>query len=296
MKTSEERYLKHRILESFFIISVIIIALCFSLPAQVLAKGPLIEISPKKVKPGDAFLIRVSGVRTSQVPHATLAGKEFHFTDYGKGRFVAVGAVDVETKPRAYTVKVKIGKKKRNLRLTVKKARFPKQKLSLPEEIVSPSPEDIGRIEREREKLQSIFRTISDRLWAGGFIMPLENKLSTKFGSKRTMNGKYITVHKGVDIAGCKGEEIRAANTGKVVLAEDLFLGGNTVILDHGRGIFTIYMHMSEIKVAPEDVVSKGNVIGSVGSTGRSSGPHLHFGVKVSDISVNPVSIWYLNL
>ncbi len=287
--------MNYRILRYSFIISTVI-TLFFSLPAQILAKGPLIEISPEKIKPGDAFIISVSGVKTPQVPHAVFAGKDFHFTDYGEGRYVAVGAVDVATKPRAYTLEVKAGKRKRKLRLTVKKTRFPRQEISLPEEKVTLNPEDIERTEKERETLQSIFQTVSDRLWDGRFIMPLENTISTKFGARRIMNKKYSTVHRGIDIRGCEGEEIRASNSGKVVLAQELLLGGNTVILDHGQGIFTIYMHMSESKVELEDHVSKGDIIGFAGSTGRSAGPHLHFGVKVSGISVNPISLLKLKL
>jgi len=99
-----------------------------------------------------------------------------------------------------------------------------------------------------------------------------------------------------VDIRGKEGDRVAASNRGRVVLAEELFFGGNTVILDHGQGIFTIYMHLSSFNVKPDDLVSTGDVIGSVGSSGRSSGPHLHFGVKVLGISVNPVSFAKLRL
>ena len=110
------------------------------------------------------------------------------------------------------------------------------------------------------------------------------------------MNGKWVSIHRGVDMKGKTGEEIKASNRGKVVLNEDLFFGGRTIILDHGQGVFTIYMHLSEALVKPEDMVSKGAVIGLVGSSGRATGPHLHFGVKVMDLSVNPVSLIKLKL
>ncbi len=97
-------------------------------------------------------------------------------------------------------------------------------------------------------------------------------------------------------LKGARVKEIEASNRGRVVLAEELFFGGNTVVVDHGQGIFTVYMHLSEFNVSPGDLVEKNAVIGYVGSTGRSNGPHLHFGVKVAGINTNPVSLTRLKL
>jgi murein DD-endopeptidase MepM/ murein hydrolase activator NlpD len=110
------------------------------------------------------------------------------------------------------------------------------------------------------------------------------------------MNKTWTSVHRGVDIKGAEGDKVRASNNGKVVLAQGLFFGGNTIVLDHGQGIHTVYMHLSQMNVRFGDSVSKGDVIGLVGSTGRSTGPHLHFGVKISNVSVSPPSILKLDL
>jgi murein DD-endopeptidase MepM/ murein hydrolase activator NlpD len=133
-------------------------------------------------------------------------------------------------------------------------------------------------------------------MWEGKFIAPLENEISTVFGTKRVMNEKWTSVHRGMDIRGKEGEQVRASNSGKVVLSEELFYGGNTLVLDHGQGIFSVYMHLSGFNVKSGDIVSKGDAIGLVGSSGRSTGPHLHFGVKVVGINVNPVSLMKLEL
>ncbi len=125
-------------------------------------------------------------------------------------------------------------------------------------------------------------------------MLPLENETSTLFGTKRILNKKRVSVRKGLDIKG--EEEVKASNSGRVVLAEELFFGGNTIILDHGQGIYTIYMHLAEFNITPEDIISKGDVIGFEGSSGRSTGPHLHFGVKVLNINTNPISLVKLNL
>ncbi len=126
--------------------------------------------------------------------------------------------------------------------------------------------------------------------------MPLENEFSTAFGVKRIMNNVKESVHTGVDIRGKSGEPVRASNFGRVVLAGELFYGGNTVVLDHGQAIYSVYMHMSELRVAEGDLARKGEVLGLVGATGRATGPHLHYTVKVGPTSVNPVSITRLPL
>lgn len=255
-----------------------------------------VEVLPSEVNPGDAFIIKVTGTKTSQLPSATLNKKLFYFSSCGKNCFIAICAVGMETKPGKYTIKLNIRKKKKDLNLIVKPVTFPEISLTLPPEKVFLSPEDQKRANQEAEKLRLIWQKISDRLWEGDFILPLENQFSTTFGVIRIINKEKISPHRGVDIKGKKGEEVRASNRGKIVLTEELFFGGSTVVLDHGQGIYTIYMHLSKFNVKPEDIVSKGDIIGFVGSSGRASGPHLHFGVKILNVSANPVSFVKLEL
>ena len=278
------------------------IVLCFSTSVlflfftQTFASAFHAEVSPHEVSPGDAFIIAVTDAKTSPLPDASLDGKTFYFSSCGEGCFIAVGAVGLETKPGTYTIQVSVGGKKSDLNLTVKHTCFPTQRLTLSKDKVFLSRKNLKRVESEDERLKTIFETTSDRLWKGKFMLPLKNDISTKFGTKRIINKKKVSIHSGMDIRGKKGEEVKASNRGRVVLAEELFFGGNTIILDHGQGIYTIYMHLSRFNIKPEDIVSKGDVIGFVGSTGRSSNPHLHFGVKVMNINVNPVSFAGLDL
>jgi hypothetical protein len=254
------------------------------------------SLLPSRINPGDAFLIKVSGARTSEIPAASLHGREIFFSRCGETCFIGIGAVGLETKPGRHMIHLRMGKKSMQLPLLVKHARFPTLFLTLPKEKVFLSPKDTEKAEREEERLRLLWVSMTDRLWEGSFSLPLEHSISTVFGTKRMMNRRVTSIHKGVDIRGKEGDGVRASNRGRVVLAEELFFGGNTIILDHGQGIFTMYMHLSSFSVKPEDVVSKGDIIGSVGSSGRSSGPHLHFGVKLLEISVNPVSFVKLTL
>ncbi len=255
-----------------------------------------VELSPDVISPGDPFVVKVTGADDEHVPTASLKKKTFPFSRYGDDGFVGIGAVDVTTKPGAYFLTVEVGKKKRKVKLTVERTVFKTQKLTLPKDKVSLSGKDTERVKQENRKLKELFSKVSDRIWNGAFIMPLPNEISTDFGTQRIMNGKWKVVHKGLDIRGQEGEEIKAANDGRVVLAEELFYGGNTVVLDHGQGVYTVYMHLSQFNIEIDDSVSKGDGIGLVGMTGRSTGPHLHFGVKVMNLNANPVSFMKLPL
>ena len=254
------------------------------------------EVLPSEINPGDAFVIKVTGVRTSHLPAANLNDKLFYFSSCGERCFVTIGAVGIEANPGVHTVQLNLGEIKTSLKLVVKQVSFPTINLTLPPERVFLSPENQKRAEKEAERLKSIWQIVTDKLWDGKFILPLENKTSTAFGVKRIINKEKTSIHKGVDIKGNEGEKVKASNRGRVVLAEELFFGGNTIILDHGHGIYTIYMHLSKFKVKTGSIVSKGDVIGLVGSSGRASGPHLHFGIKVLNINTNPVSFVKLNL
>jgi murein DD-endopeptidase MepM/ murein hydrolase activator NlpD len=254
------------------------------------------DIMPNVISPGDSFVVRLTGTRDAEIPSAVLNDRQLHFDICGERCYMAVGAVDIETKPGVSVIRLRADKKKINLKLTVRKPNFPLLHLTLAEEKVFPIPADLERAEREDMRLKSLWEMESDRLWQGDFILPLKNEISTVFGTKRIMNQKKVSIHRGMDIRGKDGEEVRASNRGRVVLSEELFFGGNTVILDHGRSIFTVYMHLSVMNVKAGDIVSKDDVVGLVGSSGRASGPHLHFGVKFQDISVNPASLIRLKM
>jgi murein DD-endopeptidase MepM/ murein hydrolase activator NlpD len=254
------------------------------------------SVFPSKIYPGDAFMIRVSGLEGAIGPTALLDREPLRFSSCGDGCYVAIAAVDLNSRPSKQRITLTAGKQQSVLRLRVLKSSFQTIHLTLPEDKVSPGTDELERIKKEAELLQSIWGIDSERLWYGDFVLPLENPLSTPFGTKRIINKETVSIHRGLDVKGGQGEEVRASNRGRVVLAEELFFGGNTVILDHGQGIFTVYMHLSRFNAGPGDIIEKNAVIGYVGSTGRSSGPHLHFGVKVAGINTNPVSLTRLKL
>jgi len=149
----------------------------------------------------------------------------------------------------------------------------------------------LARIKRENRLLRKIFSTITEKKFEEEKLTPPLDKLviSTPFGAKRIINGKRRSIHWGTDFKAPMGTPVYASLSGKVVLARELYFTGKTVIIDHGAGIHTLYAHLSQINVKEGDRVRAGEVIGKVGSTGRSTGPHLHFGVYVSDVKADPM-------
>jgi murein DD-endopeptidase MepM/ murein hydrolase activator NlpD len=170
--------------------------------------------------------------------------------------------------------------------------RYRSEKLRVQPRKASPQPSDLDRIRQEKEAVGHAYRQgVPARLWKSPFQMPTDGPVTSAYGSRRLFNGKTRSYHNGVDFRAPVGTPIYAANTGIVLLAENLFYSGNVVILDHGAGVFTGYSHLSAFSVNTGDFVDKGRQIGLAGRTGRTSGPHLHWGAKVTGVNVDPLQL-----
>jgi hypothetical protein len=156
---------------------------------------------------------------------------------------------------------------------------------------VHPSPKELERIRREREELKRVYASGSrPRLWQGAFQIPVPGEMNGPFGTRRVFNGELQSHHTGADFRAQTGDPVLAAAAGVVRLTKDLFYSGNAVIIDHGAGVFTSYSHLSRIDVKTGQRIGKGQTVGLAGATGRATGPHLHWGVKVNSINVNPLA------
>ncbi len=166
---------------------------------------------------------------------------------------------------------------------------YPEQHLTVDERMVELSPEDRARADRERAAVETLW----GRRGPARFTLPLHSPLVPRpeggsFGSRRTFNGQPRSPHTGVDYRAPRGTPVKAAADGGVALAADHFFAGRSVYLDHGGGLITMYFHLDEIRVAEGEEVRRGQVIGTVGATGRATGPHLHFGVRWLGARVDP--------
>ncbi len=274
-----------------------ILSLFLLLYLSGLSFGEEVIVGPSRLKPGDPFVVVIKDPESrGRVPeYALLNKREFPFNKCGKRCYYTIGAVEMDEVPGDIRLIILFRDGRRtSLNLYIERTEFPEIRLELPEDKVFLSPKDKSRAEAEEKLLKDLWQKRTERLWRGEFIWPLRNEVSTGFGVRRIINRKKLSIHRGIDIKAREGEPIKAVNYGRVVLTKELFFGGRTIILDHGDGLYSVYMHLSDYLVKEGDLVSKGDVIGLAGATGRAKGAHLHFTFKVGDMSINPESLFRL--
>lgn len=232
----------------------------------------------------------------------SLGGREYPFVSNGEDlRQFALVALGVDMKAGTYDAVVHLKPsrgtpKDISFKLAVSRGKFPSKRIRVARRFTSPTPEDIKRIHEEKALLNRIYgASLSGWLGKGKFIIPLAGEVTSVFGERRIFNDDVASRHRGVDIRSPEGIPIKASNAGKVALVRDLYFSGNTVIIDHGIGLFSIYCHLSKATVPEGTVIKKGAVLGHTGSTGRSTGPHLHWGVRLIDEYVDPRSMMHLS-
>jgi murein DD-endopeptidase MepM/ murein hydrolase activator NlpD len=210
----------------------------------------------------------------------------------------ALLGVDLELKPENYPLTLTAKSESAAeipcaATIDVKEGKFATESLKVAPNFVEPNPEQLARAEAERQRLRAIFATITpERLWDGSFHYPLAGVTSGgNFGKRRILNGKAGSPHGGVDFPATAGTPVYAPQRGRVVLAESLYFSGNTVVLDHGLGLYTLYAHFESISVQQGDLVDTGTLLGMVGATGRVTGPHLHWGATVNRARTNPLQL-----
>lgn len=180
-----------------------------------------------------------------------------------------------------------------SLTVTVEPKEFPVDRLEVASKYVEPPPEVQKRIEREQARLMDVYarRTPILSPAAGAFSRPVPGPPTSVFGTRRLFNGQPRSPHPGLDLRAPAGTPVRCSGPGVVALASDLYFSGNTVIVDHGGGLFTIYAHLSEIRVAEGEEIGSGGLVGLSGATGRVTAPHLHWGAKIGDLPFDPTAL-----
>jgi murein DD-endopeptidase MepM/ murein hydrolase activator NlpD len=254
--------------------------LCSPLDAQKAASLLDVAFFPPEVHPGDVVRLDVAGVDS------------FSATVFGKQVTDGLIGIDLDTKPGSYAVSVKTGAGRIAISsLHVLPKDFPVRRLRVAPAFVEPPAEEIERITRELKTTEGIFHTTTDRKWRGPFLLPVDGVPTSNFGSRTFFNGRRRSPHAGVDFMAGRGVPVRAANTGRVALASPLYFTGNTVIIDYGSGLYSLFAHLSEFRVKSGDAVSPETVVGLVGDTGRVTGPHLHWSVRLQGARVDPLSL-----
>ncbi len=270
------------------------IALLMILPSIASAAEPKIILKPKSPGPGDIMVVTVKN--SPGAVQGVFRNKPVYFNETN-GAWKAVVGIDLFAEPGTHSLTLHINGKQIFRKVKIRKKKYPLERLTLPEDMVVLSPENEARVEREQKRMAVLWPVDSLRVWNGGFIDPLpDKKIGTTFGVRRIINKIPKNPHSGIDVRADEGDPIRAPNDAVVVLVDNEFYSGNSVVLDHGQGIYTMFFHLSKINVKYGQAVMKGDVIGLVGQTGRATGPHLHWGVRIQGARVDPLELIQLKL
>lgn len=271
--------------------------------------APSVQVEPVQVADGGLAVVRIlvparlipaSGAAGLSI-RGTLQKTDFEFYPAGElssGQvFEALVGVPFGHEPGTYRFSVRIalgrGAESRiEVAIPVISGNYASETLKVDPRHVNPDPAALRRIKKESAEIGALYRRPRQvKEWSGPFEFPIQSPLTSQFGTRRVFNGEMRSFHQGLDLKAAVGTPIQAPAPGKVVLAKDLYMTGNTIILDHGMGLFTIYAHMSTMEAPLGSRVAKGQRLGLSGMTGRASGPHLHWGAVVHLSKINPIDL-----
>ncbi|AFY68176.1 M23 family metallopeptidase [Geitlerinema sp. PCC 7407] len=270
------------------------VGLTATLPAQALE----VQIKPEQPELGDTISVLIQTDQVSDPPSVTVNDKTYPVFEIAPQRYRAFLPTTPLDAPGARTVRISGEGETRNLAVWVKNRSFPTQSIWLP-----PGKDDLEGTDREFDLVDAFKATVSpQKFWNGPFTRPNQGEVTTVFGVRRYYNGDFAEdyYHRGVDYGGAQGSPVVAPAAGRVALvgreADGFEIHGNTVGIDHGQGVLSILIHLSRIDVKEGDMVRAGQVVGAVGSTGASTGPHLHWGLYVNGQAVDPAPWRYESL
>jgi len=279
----------------------------FALGANNTSKKSLpslrVHWSPAQLVNGSPILFLI----TSTAPLQSISGRwmdhdVFFSFDPLRNQWFGIAGASLETRARNYSLAV-TGRTMDDKEISIKqqisigKGKYRHVAVSVAKRFTEPNSEQLVEIKQERALKEDVFSRLDrDRQWEGSFVAPVSATISDVFGTARVFNGETQSMHQGLDYAVPSGTPVKALNRGNVLLARSLFFEGNCVVIDHGQGLLSLYMHLSELEVKEGEQVTKGQEIALSGGTGRATGPHLHVAVRWQGIYVNPATLISLKL
>jgi murein DD-endopeptidase MepM/ murein hydrolase activator NlpD len=280
-------------------VAVALLSLALSChPTHAGAPAPALSLRvvPEQVRQGGVAVLRIGSAAPLQALRVLAGSEEIPVpAPAGSGSLGVLVGIDLEHLPGPLPIRVEAREGPgRSLSATaalrVVEAHFPVQRLTLPRSFVELDAATLARIQQEQAILSRLWETVTpDRLWQGPFRIPLESAAPpTGFGVRRIINGEPRAPHTGADFPAPADAPVLAANAGTVALVAEQFFSGRMVILDHGLGLYTMYFHLQENLVREGQRVALGEAIGRVGSTGRATGPHLHWGARLNGARIDP--------
>lgn len=277
---------------------------CSLLPSS--AATWTVHAQPARLLNGAPVLFQVKPAARLDSLTGTWLGHAVTFSyDAASKNWFALAGVSIETAPGKYALEL-AGERSAgktpvtfSTKVAVARAKYPKIKVALTVEkkFTEPTPEQQEQIaEGQKIKQDYLNRVTPEREWEGKFSTPAQAEISDVFGSERVFNDKTSSPHLGLDFRVPTGTPVAAMNQGTVLLARPLYFEGNFVVIDHGQGLLTLYLHLSEFKVKEGDHVERGQIIGLSGGTGRATGPHLHVAVRWQSTYLDPARLMQLSL
>lgn len=255
-----------------------------------------LSVAPPQVTQSGVAEIRARGKDLAAV-QGFFGGREILFFPDPEGGYSALAGIDLEEKPGFKEIRVrgqdKAGTKwEGQVTFYVKAKPFPQEKISVPASFDQIDEATRKEIEREQQQMARLWATLSpSRLWEGRFLAPVSGTITSPFGLRRIVNGLPRAPHGGVDLRAALGTEVLASNSGRVVLRDEFFFNGKSLVLDHGGGLYTMYFHLQDFAVEVGSEVRKGDPIGLSGMTGRVTGPHLHWGARLNGARIDPFAL-----
>jgi len=267
------------------------------------AAGPGIVWQPAKLVPGSPVLFQIPASKKIQDVSARWFGHEVTFFRAGDASgWYALAAVPIETAQGNYDLTVNeklVSGKSVELRKAIRIARatYPKITAKVAKQFTEPNPEQLKEINADKSVKQQTFANVtSQKLWEGSFVAPVAAPISDIFGTARVFNGEVLSRHQGLDFGVATGTPVAAINRGTVLLARPLYFEGNCVVIDHGQGLLSLYLHLSEFKAKEGDEVQPHQIIGLSGGSGRATGPHLHLAVRWQGVYLDPATLLKLRI
>src|SRR6185436_3944308 len=245
------------------------------------------------LQPGEVVVFTINAKRDISRAQVRLFDRQFIGYRVDERIWRVLVGIDLETAARAYSAEVLVDDyPAMSVPVRVTPRKFRTRKLTVDPAFVNPPREAEERIAREAAELSDLWsHSEATKLWTGAFVRPVPDEANTAFGTRSILNGEPRSPHSGADFNSATGTPIKAPNAGRVVLAGDRYFTGNTVMIDHGLALFSLFAHLSEMDVKAGDMVAAGDVVGKVGATGRVTGPHLHWSVRLNGARIDPLSL-----
>jgi murein DD-endopeptidase MepM/ murein hydrolase activator NlpD len=279
------------------------LAALLSGPVSMAAAPPAVSVDVRALalQPGEPMVVTVEVGRTATAVDVVLFGRVVPAYETAADRWTALVGIDLNQRPGEYPLTATahfqpegpaaaVAAAETTVEVGAKK--FRTRTLSVRPDFVNPPPAVLARIEEETALVDAAYsRSAAGRLWDLPFVRPVPQAANSAFGTRSVFNGQPRSPHAGTDFLSPAGTPIQAPNAGRVVVARDLFFSGNTVIIDHGLGLFSMLAHLSRIDVHEGDAIDRSAIVGLVGATGRVTGPHLHWAVRLNGARVNGLSL-----